>query len=233
MSESNQAKEVQVWDLFIRFFHWSLALLFVGAYLTGGEDLPGFLVDLLGMGDEPPLHQWMGYGIVALLIARVVWGFIGSPHARFSDFIYDRATVVEYARGLMRGDARRYIGHNPLGGLAVIVLMTSLALTTLTGMLHYGIDDGKGPFGALKEAELTLDIEKLSPVSSARAHSEEHDEDDEEGEEGEEYLEEVHEFFANFTLLLVFIHLGGVFVESVFHRENLARAMVTGKKRAD
>ncbi len=226
--------EVKVWDLFVRFFHWSLVLLFVSAYLTGGEDLPEWLVSMLGMGDEPPLHMWFGYGIATLVVLRVVWGFVGTAHARFADFVFDRATIIGYAKDLLSGSAKRYIGHNPLGGAMVVILLVSLGLTTFTGMLYYGLDEGKGPFGGFKgqEVAFAIPIPDITLIGDARADSdEEADGHDHEDHGDEEILEEIHEFLANFTLALVFLHLGGVVFESRFHKENLARAMVTGWKR--
>ena len=228
--------EVKVWDLFVRFFHWSLVVLFASAYLTGGEDLPKWLVSMLGMGDEPPLHMWFGYGIATLVVLRVVWGFVGTAHARFADFVFDRATIIGYAKDLLSGSAKRYIGHNPLGGAMVVTLLVSLGLTTLTGMLHYGLDDGKGPLGGFKVREVSVAMPSISLISDAYADSDDeaagHDHKSHGDEEEEdELLKEIHEFFANFTLFLVFLHLGGVVFESRFHKENLARAMVTGRKR--
>lgn len=209
---------VKVWDPVVRIFHWSLAFFFILSYLTGEE--------------ETWVHPWSGYAIATLLVIRLVWGFIGPKYARFSNFIYSPGEILAYAKGMLTGNAPRYLGHNPLGGLMIIALLLSLTATATTGMLYYGADEGKGPLaGVLAQQELTLP----SVISTAHADEDEHEyasgghgEDDEKYE----YLEELHEFFANFTLLLIFIHLGGVLVESLFHKESLVRAMWTGRKRA-
>ncbi len=216
MSERSEQNEIKVWDLFVRFFHWSLVLLFLLSYLTGDE--------------ETDIHFWSGYAIATLVVVRVIWGFVGSEHARFSDFVYSPATIRAYAQDVLENKARRYIGHNPLGGVMVVALLFSLTLTTLSGMVLLGAEEGEGPFASLKNAELSLPASNLSPIATAYA-SDDHDHDHEGGEE-EEFLEEVHEFFVNFTLLLVALHIAGVVLESRRHKENLARAMVSGKKRA-
>lgn len=108
----------------------------------------------------------------------------------------------------------------------VIALLVSLAATTLTGMKLYAVEENAGPFAEIR-------IENISPISTAVA-DDEYGEGREEHEEGEdEVWEELHEFFANFTLLLVFLHIAAVVVSSIAHGENLPRAMVTGKKRQE
>jgi cytochrome b len=210
-------KTINVWDPLLRIFHWALVLFFVISYATGDE--------------ESAIHPWSGYAIVALLLFRVAWGFIGAKHARFADFIYSPREMLAYGKGLLAGGAKRYLGHNPLGGLMVVVLLASLMLTTVTGMMLYGADEGKGPLAGVM-AQQTQSIVMPQLISTAHA-----DEDEEHGGEGHhgkesEFLEETHEFFANFTVLLVVIHLIGVFIESSFHNESLVRAMFDGKKRA-
>ena len=212
----NVNKVVKVWDPLIRIFHWSLAALFTIAYLSGE--------------DESILHPWSGYLIIGLLVFRLVWGFIGPQHARFSDFIFSVKEIKAYAKGLISGNAKRHLGHNPLGGLMVFTLLFSLSITTVTGLMVYGAEEGKGPLASVMAGVDQKAISLPSVISSA--HADDDHEHKHNGKHGEsEILEEVHEFFANFTLLLVLIHLIGVFVESVFHRESLVTAMVTGEKR--
>jgi cytochrome b len=115
---------VRVWDPLVRLFHWSLVGLFAAAYLTGDE--------------LDRAHEILGYAIVALLAARIGWGFIGSEHARFSDFVRGPGTVLAYARDTIAGKARRYIGHNPLGGVMVLLLIAGLLATAGTGWLLTG-----------------------------------------------------------------------------------------------
>jgi cytochrome b len=112
---------VKVWDLFVRMFHWSLATLFVAAYATGDE--------------LDRLHVAAGYAIAALLALRIVWGFVGPRHARFSNFVRPPREVLAYLRdaALLRGS--RYLGHNPAGGAMIVALLAMLAATCITGIM--------------------------------------------------------------------------------------------------
>lgn len=170
--------EVRVWDPFVRVFHWSLVTLFVVAFLTGDE--------------VERVHEIAGYGIAALIALRLIWGLVGSRHARFADFVRGPRTVIAYVRGLMNGDAPRYLGHNPAGGAMIVALLVMLAGTCVTGIM------------------MTTDAFW-----------------------GSEWVEEVHEALANSMLALVILHVLGVLVSGLLHGENLVKAMVTGRKRAD
>jgi cytochrome b len=112
---------VRVWDPFVRIFHWSLVILFAAAFLTGDE--------------SKRLHLQIGYVVAGLVAARVIWGLIGTRHARFSDFIYAPGTTIGFLFDTMRLKARRYLGHNPLGGLMVIVLLIAIAGICTTGYM--------------------------------------------------------------------------------------------------
>jgi cytochrome b len=190
-SHARQAsqQQVKVWDPLVRVFHWTLVTAFFVAYFT--ED------DLLD------LHVYAGYLIGGLLVFRLVWGFVGSRHARFTDFVKRPSTVWAYLKSLVGQHPRRYLGHNPAGGAMVIALLVSLLITTLSGVAIYGVGESAGPLAA-----------SLSGVSDFWA----------------DVLEETHEFFANFTLGLVFFHVLGVLLASLQHRENLVKSMVNGFK---
>ena len=118
---SERSGLVSVWDPFVRIFHWSLIALFLFAYFTGNE------------WDKP--HEWAGYIIGGLVACRVLWGFIGSTHARFKDFIYKPTIVKAFLRDSLRLRGKRYLGHNPAGGVMVIVLLSSIASICITGYL--------------------------------------------------------------------------------------------------
>lgn len=194
MQNNSNSREVRVWDPLVRLFHWSLVLAFAVAYLSGeGED------------EWIRLHELSGYVVAGLVLFRLLWGFVGTRHARFSDFVFSPATVLAYTRDLLRGQARRYLGHNPLGGAMVVALLIMLALATLTGLIAYGTGEQAGP---------------LAPWAGTAAPW------------VAEAFKEIHEFFANATLVLVVLHIAGVIVSSLLHRENLVRAMLTGRKRA-
>jgi cytochrome b len=202
-----ETRQVKVWDPLVRIFHWSLVLAFTVAYLSGEE-----------ADDALDLHVWAGYAVLGLILLRIVWGLIGTRHARFSDFVYRPSAVLGYVRDLIAHRARRYLGHNPLGGVMTIALLLSLLATTVSGLALYAAEENAGPLAGL--------------VAGAGRHKHATGHDGEEGDEGAELLEEVHEFFSQFTLFLVFLHIGGVVVSSLAHKENLPRAMITGRKRA-
>lgn len=183
---------ITVWDPLVRLFHWSLVASFFIAYLTEEN-----LMDL---------HAWAGYVATGLVAFRLVWGIVGTKHARFSDFIAGPRRAFAYVKDLLTGQAPRYVGHNPAGGFMIMLLLLGVALAGVTGIVVYGIDESSGPL-----AFLAMSMPEF--VGNA--------------------MEELHEFMANAVLGLVFIHILGVAVGSLLHRENLVLAMVTGRKRND
>lgn len=199
-----------VWDIAVRIFHWSLVASFTTAYLTGDE--------------ESALHIYAGYVVAGLIVFRLLWGFIGTQHARFKDFIYSPARIVAYAKGMMSGKVEHVEGHNPLGGLMVFALLISLTLTTVSGLKVYGLE-GHGP---LAQTNSSLFI---SEAYAGERHHEEYGEE-EENEEAEHMWEEVHEFFANFTVFLIVLHIAGVIVSGRLEKQNLVKSMITGRKQA-
>ncbi len=214
MSIENQKNthSIYVWDPIVRLGHWLLVAAFVIAYLTEG--------------DVMPLHSWTGYTVAAVVLVRIVWGFIGSKHARFKDFIYAPKAVFGYLSGLIKGKKQHFVGHNPAGGAMVIALLFSLLMTAYSGMAVYAIEEGAGPLAQVNEQPSNWSL-----ISQAYASGDLHEgHGDESKHEAEEFWEEIHEFFANFTLLLVLVHIGGVIASSRAGKENLVKAMITGKK---
>jgi cytochrome b len=211
--------EVEVWDPFVRVAHWLLVVGFVIAYLT--ED------------DMLPVHVWAGYVIGALVVARVLWGFVGPRQARFSDFVYPPRVVVSYLADLIRFQAPRYLGHSPAGGAMVIVLWLGLAGTVGTGLAVYGAEEGAGPLRGLytNAASSGGSFAALANGDDERRRGTERGEG-RKPEGTSDILEEAHEFLANLTLLLVVLHVAGVMWASLVHGENLAKSMITGRKRA-
>ena len=151
------------------------------------------------------LHTTAGYVVLGLIALRLVWGFIGPTHARFRDFAYSPAAIKQFLKETLFFRAKRYIGHNPAGGAMIFLMLISLILTTLSGIVLYAGEEHAGPLAGV-----------LANMSEGMT----------------EAFEDVHEFLANFTLLLVFVHVAGVIVESLIHHENLIRSMITGLKRA-
>jgi cytochrome b len=113
---------VTVWDPLVRVFHWSLAGSVAVAWLTG---------------DHGPklVHHWAGYVAAALIAVRLVWGVIGTRHARFSAFVRHPRAVLGYLRDIARGVERRHVGHNPAGGAMIVALLLVVGAQVLTGWL--------------------------------------------------------------------------------------------------
>ena len=128
MSTQARIKSFFVWDLPTRVFHWLLFAAVAVAYLTGGEE----------EGGQFTLHVGAGYLIAALLVFRIVWGFLGSEHSRFRDFIPTPARVKDHVQGLLAGKPRHYAGHNPVGGIAIFAIIAILIATLYTGLFGGG-----------------------------------------------------------------------------------------------
>lgn len=171
-------REVLVWDLPVRLFHWSMVISFAGAWLTAESERWRLL------------HVSLGYTMAVLVVFRLVWGLIGTRHARFASFVRGPAAVLSYLRSLPGSRPQHHVGHNPAGAWAIVGLLGLGLVVVATGWANY---------------------ENL----------------------GGEWLEELHEGAATLMLALVGLHIAGVAVSSVLHRENLARAMVTGRKRGE
>ena len=182
--------KVKVWDPFVRIFHWALVLSFTVAFASGEE--------------LETLHVYAGYAVAGLVLLRLVWGSIGTRHARFRDFVCRPGEVGAFLGDTLRLRARRYLGHNPAAGAMIVLMLVTLLITAVTGIAYYGIEDGAGPLAMLAGASGTT----------------------------KEALEELHELFANLMLLLILVHPAGVLLESLIHRENLVKAMFNGRKHA-
>lgn len=111
---------VRVWDPFVRVFHWMLAASFATAWISAEE--------------RPDLHEVAGYLVLVLLGLRLLWGVVGTRHARFAGFVRSWSVVAAYLDSLIRGRPRRYLGHNPAGGWMVIVLLAVVAAAAGSGL---------------------------------------------------------------------------------------------------
>jgi cytochrome b len=110
--------EIRVWDLPTRLFHWTLALCIV----------LGIIFVKIG-GNAMQWHAYCGYFALALVVFRIIWGFAGSWHARFANFVPSSKRLVAYLKGETAGG----LGHNPLGALSVIALLLAVLLQASTG----------------------------------------------------------------------------------------------------
>lgn len=208
MNEANG--KVRVWDPLVRIMHWVLVTAFFTAWLT--ED------------DFMNLHVGAGYVVAAVVVLRVAWGFVGTRHARFADFVRSPRTTVRYLRDLGRGRAQRYVGHNPAGAAMIVALLLAITATGVSGLALYAIEEQAGPLAGWFAAPAVTAGQVGDPGDGdERGHAE---------DSREELWEEIHEIAANLSLLLVAVHVAGVLFSSFLHRENLVAAMLTGRKRA-
>ena len=116
-------KKVLVWDVPTRVFHWLQAVSFLGAYLTADSE------------KTREIHVTLGFILFGLIAFRLVWGFVGTKHARFSSFIFHPSTVIAYVRSLLNKDAQHFVGHNPIGSIAIWLLLGMGIGLGVTGVL--------------------------------------------------------------------------------------------------
>lgn len=169
---------VKVWDPLVRLIHWSLVGFFAWAFVTGDE--------------WRGAHVAAGYVVGGLVGFRILWGLVGTKHARFRNFVRSPGETLSYMRDTMAQRAPRHVGHNPAGGAMIVALLTAIAAIAVTGYM------------------MTTDAYW-----------------------GVEWVEQLHEGLVYVTLGLIVLHVGGVMVASVEHRENLVISMFTGTKRAN
>ena len=194
---------VPVWDPLVRIGHWTLVASFAIAYIAGDDLLT--------------THAWAGYVVTTYIVARVIWGFVGSEHARFADFLFSPLKGLTYLVDLLRGRSPRYLGHSPAGAMMVFALLLTLTGTVVTGIAELALSRGEGPLAlVLEQRDAAADVQ----VGGREA-----------GEREESTMQELHELFANLTLVLIVLHIAGVILASIVHKESLLLAMFTGRKR--
>jgi cytochrome b len=150
MPDSARARRYRVWDLPTRLFHWLLVAL-IGAQYASGE------YHLLSLR----WHFWLGYATLALLVFRLLWGLVGSQTSRFDDFVRSPFAVVRYLIASARGNEEHSIGHNPLGGWAVLALLSSSLLQAVSGLFTSDDVDEAGP---LAERVPSLWVARFSAI---------------------------------------------------------------------
>jgi len=148
------------------------------------------------------IHVFAGYLMTGLILFRLLWGIIGGPYARFRDFSFSWHEVWRYIKAVLNRKPPRFLGHNPAGSWAIYLLLTLGILIVTTGLLGLGGEERQGPLAGL--------------LNYPQGKS----------------LQDLHELLAWLMLGVVGIHLVGVLVESLLHKENLVKAMLTGYKPA-
>jgi len=122
---TSSVRKVLIWDAPVRVFHWLMVFSFVGAYLTAESE--GWRL----------VHVTLGYTMAGLVAFRLVWGFVGTRHARFASFLRAPAAAARYLRGLLSGQPEPGAGHNPAGALAIVALLAMTVAVSATGWATY------------------------------------------------------------------------------------------------
>jgi cytochrome b len=180
-----------VWDLPVRLVHWSLVVSFVGAFVTNRLGVAWF-----------EWHVRFGYAVLALVTFRIVWGVVGTKHARFASFVRSPAETVLYARRLARGDVPSFVGHNPLGALMVVALLVGLGAQAAFGLFSNDEIFNTGPLASVVAKETSL------------------------------VLTSWHRRGFYVLAAAAAIHIFAVVAHVLSKRDNLVRAMITGRKPA-
>lgn len=181
--------KIFVWDLPLRLFHWLLAVLVVVSWVS---------VEI--GGNAMQIHMLSGYTILALVLFRILWGFAGSHHARFSSFVRAPAAAIAYLSAMRRNAADRHLGHNPAGGWSVIAMLTVLLVQAATGLFSNDDIATQGPLANL-----------VSKAVSDR-------------------ITGIHHLNVKLLYVLIGLHLAAVAFYFFYKRENLVRPMLTGFK---
>ncbi|MGO9673453.1 MAG: cytochrome b/b6 domain-containing protein [Methylocella sp.] len=189
VAQAPAAEHRQVWDLPVRVFHWTLAAAIVGAFVTNKLGVSYF-----------KYHVWFGYGVIVLVLFRIVWGVVGTRHARFLNFVRGPAETARYALLLFRGRRPHYAGHNPLGGWMVLALLVAAGVQATLGL--FGNDDifNVGPLAGYVSKDLSLQ------------------------------LTSIHRRLFYGIVVAIAVHVVAVIAHHVFAREKLVHAMITGRK---
>ncbi len=146
---SAHGQKSQVWDIFVRLFHWALVFFIGFAWWTGEQG-----------GEWMQWHMRCGYAVLGLVIFRLLWGFAGSFYARFRQFIYSPKTTLQYLGSLLQRKEPVYAGHNPLGGWAVVLLLLLCAFQAGSGLFANDDIFTEGPLVHLVGYDLSIEITK-------------------------------------------------------------------------
>jgi cytochrome b len=120
-NDVRQAATVSVWDPLVRVFHWGLATSFLIAYAIGEHG--------------GAVHLALGYAALGFVLVRVTWGFVGTRHARFADFVPGLSKLIGYLRDILARRESRYLGHNPAGAVMILLLLIGVIGTGVTGWM--------------------------------------------------------------------------------------------------
>ncbi len=208
LPRTGQATPLPTWDPLLRLTHWGIAAVVLANYALTKEG--------------GSVHIALGWAGLALLALRLIWGLVGPTEARFSSFAPNPLAALRHLIGLARGKALHFPSHNPAGAMMAYALWACLAVLIGTGLAMTGATP-------MKQAELEAAV-AAGDWSVLVEEGEDEDDGEDESPLGEA-IEEVHEVAANLILLLAFLHVAGVAVESRVMRHNLVRPMLLARRR--
>jgi cytochrome b len=190
--KATPGQRLLVWDLPTRLFHWLLVVLVIASFVTAK----------IG-GIWMPYHVLSGCTILGLLLFRIIWGFMGGRYARFSAFIRSPSKVIKHTQTMLKKEAPKYPGHNPLGGWSVVAMLIALLVQVVTGLFANDDIFTEGP---------------LYPwVSKATS----------------DWLTHIHRLNQNVIIVLITIHVTAVLFYLIIKKENLILPMFSGHKYWD
>jgi cytochrome b len=180
-------RRIKVWDLPVRLFHWSIVVLIAAAWTT--QEL-----------NKMEWHMRIGYAILALLLFRIVWGFVGSDTARFVRFLKSPAAALRHLSHLRRREPDRELGHNAAGGWVVLLMLALLGVQAGTGLFSNDDSATDGPLMHLI------------------------------GKDQSDSISKIHALNFNLILAVIVLHVAAITAYAVLKRQNLVRPMLTGTK---
>ena len=178
-----------IWDLPVRIVHWILVLGLALAYLT----------HYLGV-EYYTYHLVSGYIVIVAAVFRLIWGVLGTPHARFKNFIRGPVQTWHYLKDFLRNREARHVGHNPLGALMIVALLTCMLIQAVSGLFA------------------TDDIFNYGPLYSSVSDS------------TSSFFGMVHRNLFYLIVGFVVVHVAAIIYYRIKKRENLLKPMITGRK---
>lgn len=190
MTTTLTSKSTLIWDLPVRICHWLMVLLVISQWVTAEI-----------LDDAIQWHAWFGYGLLGIVLFRLIWGFIGTRYARYGSFIVSPRKTFVYLRQTISGTAPTYTGHNPLGGWMALFLLLLLAAQAITGLF------------------MTDDIFFFAPYYSAVSST------------VQEWMNTLHHQLFTVLQFAIGAHIAAALVYVFINKQPLIQAMITGKKK--
>jgi len=181
-----------IWSLPTRIFHFGLIIFVTTAFIT------------IEIENLLNIHAAVGYTVLLLAFFRIIWAFMGPKYSRLKDLPLSKNDIKEFLLNIFT--SKSYPSHNPIASWVMIFIVLDLVILSLTGMLAYGIQEGKGIFSFLNDSLF----------------------------KNMELFVELHELFANLLLFLIFVHLSGIITDRLLHKEHkVLESMLNGYKNIE